>query len=125
MSQSKRPVFLNLLRIRQPVTAVLSILHRLSGLIMVLAIPLLIYLLALSLESPEGYEQVSAVLSNPYMRILEVLLTWSLAHHLLAGIRFLLLDLDVGVQIRSARSSAWVVNFLGLGLALVFLGSLL
>ncbi len=105
-----RPVFLNLLRIRQPVTAVVSILHRFTGILMVLALPGLIYLLQMSLSSPEGFSQAIAILDGQGARLFAVLMSWSLAHHLFAGIRFLILDFDVGVTKSAARKTAWLVH---------------
>jgi succinate dehydrogenase / fumarate reductase cytochrome b subunit len=105
-----RPVFLNLLRIRQPVTAVVSILHRITGILMVLALPGLIYLLQISLSSPEGFSQVAAILDAQIVRLFSVLMIWALAHHLFAGIRFLILDFDVGVTKGVARKTAWLVH---------------
>ena len=105
-----RPVFLNLLRIRQPVTAVVSILHRFTGILMVLALPGLIYLLQISLSSPEGFSQAATILDGQIARLFAVLMIWALAHHLFAGIRFLILDFDVGVGKSVARKSAWLVH---------------
>jgi succinate dehydrogenase / fumarate reductase cytochrome b subunit len=105
-----RPVFLNLLRIRQPVTAVVSILHRISGILMVLALPGLIYLLQISLSSPEGFYQASTILDGQIARLFAVLMSWSLAHHLFAGIRFLILDFDIGLTKDVARKTAWLVH---------------
>lgn len=118
---NKRPVFLNLLKIRQPPPAVLSIGHRLSGALLVLLLPLLIYLLDLSLRSPATYGQVLAWFDGWLGTLLIVALAWMLAHHLLAGIRFLLLDLHWGVERHAARRSAWVVNVLGVLVALAVL----
>lgn len=119
---NKRPVFLNLLRIRQPPAAVLSIGHRISGVLMVLLLPWLIYLFDLSLRDPTSYAQVSTWFDGIAGKLLLALLTWMLAHHLLAGIRFLLLDVHWGVDRTSARRSAWVVNVLGVLVALVVFG---
>jgi succinate dehydrogenase / fumarate reductase cytochrome b subunit len=105
-----RPVFLNLLRIRQPVTAVVSILHRFTGILMVLALPGLIYLLQISLSSPEGFSRAATILDGQIARLFAVLMIWALAHHLFAGIRFLILDFDVGVTKDVARKTAWLVN---------------
>lgn len=117
-SRPRRPVFLNLLRIQMPVGAVLSFAHRVSGLLLFLAIPFLIHVLKLSLESPGGYAQAIAVFSSVYARVGAVLLVWALVHHLLAGIRFLLIDAEIGVELRAARVSAWIANLCGL-LALI------
>lgn len=118
---NKRPVFLNLLRIRQPPSAVLSIGHRISGVLMVLLLPLLIYLLDLSLRGPDAYARITAWFDGWAGKLLLVALAWMLAHHLLAGIRFLMLDVHWGVERQSARRSAWVVNVLGVLVALVVL----
>jgi len=105
-----RPVFLNLLRIRQPVTAVLSIFHRISGVAMILALPGLVYLLNLSLSDQAGFAVVAGLLSSPVAKMLAVLFCWALTHHILAGIRFMLLDFDVGVERAVARQTAWLVH---------------
>lgn len=106
---NKRPVFLDLTRIHFPVMAVLSLGHRVSGVLLVLSIPLLLYLFDRSLASAEGFDWVRTLLRGEAARIAQVLLAWAFAHHLLAGIRFLLIDLDVGVSARSGRASAWAV----------------
>jgi succinate dehydrogenase / fumarate reductase cytochrome b subunit len=105
-----RPVFLNLLQIRQPVTAVLSILHRISGVLMVILLPGLVYALDLSLRGVEGFAQVSGLFSSPVAKGVAVLLCWMLSHHLLAGIRFMLLDFDVGVSKSVAQQTAWLAH---------------
>lgn len=115
---AKAPRFLNPLRIHLPITAVLSIAHRVTGIVLALTVPLLIYLLHLSLQGPEGYAHVAAVLSRPGSRLVTALLMWALAHHALAGTRFLLLDLHLGIARRAARITAWTVN---LGGILIFL----
>ena len=120
-----RPVYLNLLRIRQPVTAILSILHRITGVLMVLLLPGLIYLLGLSLESAEGFSRVAGLVNSSLAKLLAVLLSWVLAHHLLAGIRFLLLDIDLGVSRTRARHTAWLTHGLALVSALLVGGYLL
>ncbi len=108
-----RPVFLNLLRIRQPVTALVSIAHRISGILLFFSIPLLIWLLDLSLRSSAEYQYVLELLSMPLMKLILLLIAWSLAHHFFAGIRFLLLDIDIGIELETARRSALIVNILG------------
>ncbi len=123
-AQQGRPVFLNLFRIRFPVTAVLSILHRILGLLLVLCIPPAIYLFGRSLQDEQGFNEVVALLQGPFFRLLSVLLVWALAHHLFAGIRYLLLDLEYGVSRKAARFSAYLVILLALGVTLFYAGSL-
>ncbi|MDR2877767.1 MAG: succinate dehydrogenase, cytochrome b556 subunit [Chromatiales bacterium] len=115
----QRPVFLDLLRIRQPATAVLSIGHRLSGIVMVLAIPLLVYLFDRSLSSASDYADTLALLHSLPVRIALVLLIWLFAHHFFAGIRYLLIDVDVGADIHQARASARLVFAAGVAVLLI------
>lgn len=105
-----RPVYLNLLKIRQPVTAVLSIFHRISGVLMVLLMPGFVYLLSLSLRDQAGFDQVVGLLNSTPAKFMAVALCWVLAHHLLAGLRFLILDFDIGVERLIARRTAWFVH---------------
>lgn len=123
-SPQNRPVFLNLLRIRQPVTAVLSILHRITGILMALLLPGLIYLLGLSLHSADGFAQVGELLAGTFAKSVAVLLSWMLAHHLLAGIRFLLLDFDLGITRAVSRQTAWLTHGGAIISALVMAGVL-
>lgn len=93
-----RPFFLNLLKIHLPVTGFISILHRVSGLLMFLAIPLSVYLLDISLQGEQGFEQAVDILQQPLLQLLSLILLWSIIHHLLAGIRFLLTDFEIGLE---------------------------
>ena len=119
------PVYLNLFRIRFPVGAVTSIAHRLSGVLMVASFPLLIYLLDISLQDPEGFARVVNYLQTGWLRAGSAVIAWSLFHHLLSGIRFLLIDMGHGVSLPLARRSAWLVNITALTLTLVWLWWLL
>ena len=115
------PVFLNLFRIHFPVGAVTSIAHRLAGMLLVASFPLLIYLLDISLQGPAGFERAVGYLQTGWLRAGSALLAWSLFHHLLSGIRFLLIDTGLGLGLPVARRSAWLVNITGLALAVVWL----
>ncbi len=108
-----RPVFLNLLRIRQPVTALTSIGHRISGVLLFLSIPVLIMLLDRSLSGPQGFAEVVAWGEGPLIRLILLLLVWAAVHHFFAGIRFLLLDVDLGIDLDTARKTAKMVNMAG------------
>lgn len=108
-----RPKFLNLFRIHLPVTGMVSILHRVSGALLVLSLPLVVLLFSRSLQNERGFDQVLTVLQTWPMRWLMLLIVLSLLFHLFSGIRFLLLDLDIGMRLRTARGSAWGVIALG------------
>ena len=115
----KRPKNLDLLHIRLPIGGVVSILHRVSGVLLVLALPFAFLLLQQSLQGPEGFAQVVAKLNTLSARALVFIITILLAHHFLAGVRHLLLDLDVGISRNSSRLGAWLVLAGVAGAALV------
>lgn len=127
MAETKRhrPVFFNLTQIQMPVGALTSITHRVTGILLALGIPFSIYLLDLSLQSPQSYAQVISLFDRLAFRGVAIVLIWALAHHSLAGIRHLLSDIDVGSQLPAARRSAWVVNLGGVAVALLAAGALL
>ena len=98
-NKSQRPVFLDLRAIRLPIVGFLSILNRATGVLMFLSAPLLIWLLGVSLEGPEGFARAVAFLDHLLIRLWLVALFWSVTHHMLSGIRFLLIDADIGVEL--------------------------
>lgn len=108
-ARDTRPFFLNLLKIRLPVPGVVSIMHRVSGVFMFIAIPPVIYLFELSLRDAAGFAQAADCLAQPVVRLGVLLLIWALLHHLFAGIRFLLTDFDIGLGKEQSRITAWVV----------------
>ena len=114
MPQQQRPKFLNLFKIRLPVTGITSILHRVTGALLFLAIPALIYAFDRSLASEESFSRLGECLASPVIKSLAILLAWALIHHLLAGIRYLLTDVAIGLELKTARASAWAVNVLSL-----------
>lgn len=115
----KRPVYIDLLRIRLPVGGLVSILHRVSGVLLVLALPFSLWVLQQSLVSAAEYQRIANLLQKFPLRLLLFLLILALAHHFLAGIRHLLLDLDVGISRRGGRLGAWLVLALGIVLAVL------
>lgn len=105
----QRPVFFHLLQLHLPLTALVSIVHRLTGLLLFLALAPAIWLLERSLSDAAGFAQVQQLLQTWPARLLGVLLLWALAHHLLAGLRVLLIDAEIGSARAAARCSAlWV-----------------
>lgn len=109
MQQSaKRPVYLNLFLIRQPIGAVVSILHRITGALLALSAPFALWALQASLVSPAGFAEVKDVLGKGVGRAALLLGLWVLIQHLYSGIRHLLIDVDVGVELAAARRNAWL-----------------
>lgn len=119
-----RPVFLNLARIELPVGALTSILHRITGVCLAVGVPFAVYLLDLSLRGPQAFAKVTGLFGNLAFKITTVFLVWALAHHILARIRHLLSDVNVGSTLHGGRRSAWQVNTGGLALALLAAGAM-
>ena len=109
MLTEKRPVYLNLFKIRLPSTGIVSFAHRVTGVLLFLAVPFSIYLLDLSVTSEQRFDDAAQLLQHPLMQIILLFLVWSLVHHFLAGIRYLLLDLDIAIEKFSSTVSAWIV----------------
>jgi len=115
----QRPVYLNLLAIRLPLPALVSILHRVSGALLFLAgIPLLLWVVQRSIASPGAWEEMRAHLSTPLAKIVFVVMAWAYLHHFIAGIRHLLMDLHWGMDLKSARQSSAVTIVLAILLTL-------
>jgi len=110
-----RPVYLNLFAIRQPMPAIVSILHRLSGaLLFLVGLPIALWSLQTSLSTPDGYQRVAAFFAHPLARLVLLGLVWAYLHHLLAGIRHVLGDIHIGLELKAARQSAAVTLVLAL-----------
>jgi len=117
---NQRPRYLNLLEIRLPVPAFVSIVHRVTGAALFLLIPLLLCLLESSLASPQRFAEFKGTLGQPWIKLLLIGIAWAYLHHFCAGIRHLALDLHYGVSLEAARASSWAVLAISIGLALVF-----
>jgi succinate dehydrogenase / fumarate reductase cytochrome b subunit len=102
-----RPVYLNLPAIRMPVPAIASILHRISGALLFFAgVPVVLWAIDASLASPEAYAGFRGFLAHPLAKLAALALVWAYLHHLFAGLRHLLQDVQVGLELKPARQSA-------------------
>jgi succinate dehydrogenase / fumarate reductase cytochrome b subunit len=122
--RNNRPIFLDLTRISLPITALISIAHRISGIVLFLSMPFAIYLLDMSLSSSQGFDRAQGILSHGLVKLLVIVILWALAHHLFAGLRFLLIDIGIGVERDDARRTARVIA-LGSAVALLMIGGIL
>ncbi len=122
-SNLQRPKFLNLLVIRLPITGITSIYHRVSGVFLFLSIPFSLFLLQYSLQDKAGFEQVGQWLNTVSARVVLFVLLWAYLHHLFAGIRFLLIDQNIGTSLPVARKSAATVLFAAIVAALMLGGN--
>lgn len=100
-----RPKNLNLFTIRFPLPAIVSILHRISGFVLFLLIPALLWLLAFSLSN-DGFATLQEWLANPALKLLVWLTLAAYLFHLIAGIRHLLSDLHLGDTLPAGRITA-------------------
>ena len=116
-----RPKYLNLVEIRLPLPGWVSILHRISGALLVFPFTAwLLYLLDVSLASEAGFETTRGYLALPLVKLGMLVFIWAFCHHFCAGIRYLLLDLNMGVALRPARASSVVVLVAGVLLTAYF-----
>ncbi|QCR36742.1 succinate dehydrogenase cytochrome b556 subunit [Nissabacter sp. SGAir0207] len=90
--KKQRPVNLDLQTIRFPVAAIASILHRVSGVISFVAVGILLWLLGISLSSPEGFAQAAAIMNSGFVKFIFWGILTALAYHTCAGIRHLMMD---------------------------------
>ncbi|MGH8663591.1 MAG: succinate dehydrogenase, cytochrome b556 subunit [Burkholderiales bacterium] len=122
--QKIRPKHLDLFSIRLPVPGWVSILHRISGLVLFLLLPFLLWLLDNSLHSRSSFARFQAVISAPLVKLVLLGLIWAFLHHLFAGLRHIALDLDWGVNLEAGRATAKLVLVASLVLTAV-LGAML
>ena len=114
-----RPKHLALHLIKLPLPGVVSILHRISGLVLFLLLPLLLLMLQYSLRSIETYTRLMVVLQSPVIKLMLLGVGWAFLHHFLAGIRYLAIDLDLGVGLAPARATSRLVLITGLALTVM------
>jgi succinate dehydrogenase / fumarate reductase, cytochrome b subunit len=114
-AKKERPKYLSLpailFEIRLPLPGWVSILHRVSGALLFFPLTAwLLYLLDVSLASEAGFTHVrDHYLQAPLAKAGVLLFVWAFAHHFFAGIRYLLIDIDIGVELRAARISSALV----------------
>ena len=115
------PVFLKLAQIRFPIGAIASIAHRVSGVLLFIALPVVAVLLDTSLRDEAGFASVRDLISSPLAVVAAGVLVWALVHHVLAGIRHLLMDVGIGGELERARASARLVLIAAPALAVFLL----
>ncbi len=127
--RAARPEYRNLslgeiLRYRMPPPAIVSILHRISGvLLFIVGIPFILYLFQNSLTSELSFDTYRGAVSSWLGKLVLLALIWAFIHHLLAGIRFLLLDLHIAGEREQGATTARVV--LGMSLLITLVCALL
>lgn len=105
----KRPVNLDLTTIKFPVPALASISHRISGIAIFVALPILLWMLDRSLASPESFAQLKACLASPWAKLVLWGVLAALSYHLVAGTRHIIMDLGFGDTLEASRRGAVLV----------------
>jgi len=124
-ARKARPKYLSLrallFEIRLPLPGWVSILHRISGALLVFPLTAwLLFLLDASLLSEAGFEKTRGYLALPLAKAGMLLFIWAFCHHFCAGIRFLLLDLNRGIELHQTRRSSLMVLIASLALTAYF-----
>lgn len=114
-----RPKHLDVMKIRLPLPAVVSIMNRISGAALFLVLPVLLCLFQSSVQSADSYLTFQAALAKPVWKIFLLLVLWGFLHHLCAGIRYLALDMHWGIELKAARATSWAVLAVSIVLTVV------
>ncbi|MET0264141.1 MAG: succinate dehydrogenase, cytochrome b556 subunit [Duganella sp.] len=123
--KKERPEFRNihllsdLPNYRMPLASIVSILHRISGVIIFALLPFVLYLLQHSLRSEISYDYYRGFVSYPLVKLIILALVWAFLHHMFAGVRHLVMDLHIGLDKHSARKSSAAVLALSLTLTVL------
>jgi succinate dehydrogenase / fumarate reductase cytochrome b subunit len=119
MIASQRPKYLDLSRIRLPLPALVSVLHRISGTALFVFAWALLYLLQESLRSPESHVHFQALIGHWLVKLFLIGMLWSFLHHFFAGLRHLLLDMRVADDLGPARATSLAVLAISLALTAI------
>jgi len=119
IKKKPRPIWFNLSPVNLPVPGLVSIFHRISGIILVLALIWVLYLLELSLDSELGFSHVREYMSHPTAKLAMLGLLWAFLHHFCAGIRYLFLDIHLGIDLPTARMTSFLVFAVSLVLTVI------
>jgi succinate dehydrogenase / fumarate reductase cytochrome b subunit len=104
-----RPKYYDLNLAHLPAAGLVSIVHRGSGAALFLVLPVLLYLLQSSLASEGEFLRVKKYFDAPMVKLIALGFVWLYAHHFFAGIRYLFLDIHMGISKEASRSSALAV----------------
>ena len=119
MNKRNRPKNLNLFTIRLPINAIVSIMHRASGMALFLVIPALLWALNASVQSAQTYVELSLTLQHWMVKLLLIGLSWAFFHHFYAGLRHLAMDVHWMTSLQKARlSSRLVLGFVAVSVVL-------
>lgn len=110
----KRPVNLDIATIKLPITAIVSILHRVSGIFLFAGMAVLLWLLDSSLDSQESFAAVREISSNLVFKLILWAVLAGLAYHTVMGIRHLIMDFGVGESLKGGQLGAKIALVLAI-----------
>jgi len=124
VAKKSRPRYSNIhvtqiVHYRLPLAGLVSILHRISGALMFLLLPFILYLLELSITSEISFNNLRAIVSSWFVKLIILALSWAYLHHFAAGIRHLFMDMHMGLSKQGSRHSAASVLAISLFLTLL------
>ncbi|HKL51371.1 MAG TPA: succinate dehydrogenase, cytochrome b556 subunit [Wenzhouxiangellaceae bacterium] len=125
METNQRPLSPHLQIYRPQWTSVLSILHRISGVLLSVGTVLMVIWLAALAQGEQAYQSMIGFMSSPLLLVALIAWTLALFYHLLNGIRHLLWDTGTMLELKPARASGWLVVVLALALTAIVWGGLL
>ncbi|PZO93205.1 MAG: succinate dehydrogenase, cytochrome b556 subunit [Haemophilus parainfluenzae] len=125
MNQPLHPRYLDLAKLRFPISSIASILHRMTGALLFISLPFLVGTLSATLSNRSNFDVAYSLFTHPIVKIILWILLWAFFHHVFAGIRLLILDTHRGLYIKKARASSFFVIFAALIAALIGGGLLL
>lgn len=116
-----RPINLDLTSMKFPPMAIASVLHRISGVVLFLLLPLMIWFLSLSLQSETSFAELKEMLTYPGYKLVLWAFSAAMVYHILAGIRHMIMDLGLGEHLIAGRRTAILVIVLAV-ISTIFLG---
>lgn len=107
--KTERPVNLDITSMKFPITAIVSIFHRLTGLLLFFFIPFILWLTWYSLSSEARFNTLKHYMDFFWLRLVAWVFISALFYHLVAGVRHLLMDLHIGESLKGGRMGAWLI----------------
>jgi len=107
--KTERPVYLSLTQFAWPLTAIASITHRVTGVVLVAGVAYLLWLVSMALESQAGFEAARSALADPLPKLLLIAVVAALLYHLLAGVKHMFMDFHLGDSFAVAKNSSIIV----------------
>jgi len=118
-NRKARPVYISLTQFKFPITAIASITHRITGMLLFLGIGYLLWLLSLALESPVGFAEAAAALEAPFAKLVLWGVLGMLIFHILAGVKHMIMDFHIGDSFEAASAASYGVFVLTVVITLV------